>query len=73
MPYVTVLPIKGNQWKTTGGSLGFLNINWFKTLRTMERTMKVTATTPTWDAVPSSLKRWDSGPATSSRSPMIAQ
>lgn len=27
MPYVTVLPIKGSQWKTTGGSLGFLNIN----------------------------------------------
>jgi hypothetical protein len=24
IPYVTVLPMKGNQWKTTGGSFAFL-------------------------------------------------
>lgn len=30
----------GNQWKTTGGSLGFLKRSWLKTLRTTARTMK---------------------------------
>lgn len=30
----------GNQWKTSGGSLGFLKRSWLKTLRTTERTMK---------------------------------
>lgn len=72
MPYVTVLPMKGNQWKTTGGSLGFLSRICFKTLRTTERTMTPKPMTKTWDVVPSLSRCWDAGPATCWRRPMVA-
>jgi hypothetical protein len=40
MPYQTVFPMMGNQWKTTGGSFGFLNNSCFRTLRTTARRIK---------------------------------
>ena len=65
MPYVMVLPTKGNQWKTMGGSLGFLNSSCDKTLRTTETKITPKTTVPTWEAVPSWENCWDSGPARS--------
>lgn len=40
MPYATVLPITGSQWKTMGGSFGFLSSSCFKTLSTTARRRK---------------------------------
>jgi hypothetical protein len=41
IPYVTVLPMKGNQWKTTGGLFAFLNRTCDSTFTTTETEMKV--------------------------------
>ena len=40
IPYAIVLPIKGTQWKTTGGSCGFLYKACPRTLSTTDRHRK---------------------------------
>lgn len=61
MPYVTVLPMTGNQWKTTGGSLGFLNKTWWRTFRKTTAARKPASTTPIREAKESSANFWVSG------------
>ena len=41
MPYVMVLPIKGTQWKTSGGSFGLRLRSWRKTFTRMAEMMVV--------------------------------
>ncbi len=65
-----VLPIKGNQWNTSGGSLGFLNNNCRRTLTATTTSSKVAPATPTCDAVPNRENCWDAGPTRSSMSPI---
>lgn len=45
----------GNQWKTSGGSLGFLKMSWLKTLRTTVRMMKDANPTAATTASPRSV------------------
>ena len=72
MPYVIVLPIRGNQWKTIGGSLGFLKRTWCMTFKDADRNAIETTTTPICHPSPSCENRSDSGPATSWRKPIFA-
>jgi hypothetical protein len=71
MPYVMVLPITGNQWKTTGGSLEFLNTIWCRTLRKTEKKRRPANTTPTCDTTDSCDSCWDRGPEMFCRKPML--
>jgi hypothetical protein len=71
MPYVTVLPMTGSRWKTTGGSFGFLSSSWVRTLRTMASTIKEAKL----DAIRTGKEEVDvkvpNGPATSARTPIM--
>ena len=71
MPYVMVLPMTGNQWKTSGGSLGFLNSTCCRTLTKTVTDKRVATTMPICDGSPSCENCWDSGPATSCRTPIF--
>lgn len=68
-----VLPMKGTQWKTTGGSCGFLNSSWLSTLRIMASTTKATSAEPTTMPVDLLESCSDTGPARVARRPMIAE
>jgi hypothetical protein len=71
IPYVMVLPITGNQWKTTGGSLDFLSNSCFKTLSTTERRIKEAKPAATTAAVDDSEVNLPTGPETSARIPIL--
>lgn len=73
MPYVIVLPIKGNQWKTTGGSLGFLNSTCFRTLKKTEVNKRPATANPTCDTTDSFDSCWDRGPEISCTRPILTR
>ena len=72
IPYVIVLPMIGSQWKTIGGSFGFLKRTWLRTLRTTDRATNATTKAPTTSPRP----RWATasarGPFMDSRIPISA-
>ena len=71
MPYVTVLPITGNKWKTRGGSLGFMNRNCLRTLRTMARRIKEAKPAATTTGVDELEVKSPTGPVTVAKTPMV--
>jgi hypothetical protein len=73
MPYVTVLPMTGNRWKTTGGWLGFLSSSWFRTLSTTASTIKEAKPEATRTGSEELEAKLPRGPATSARTPMLCR
>lgn len=71
MPYVTVLPMIGNKWKTTGGSLGFLSSNCWRTLRTTASTRKAAKPAAIVTGVDELAVKLPIGPEISARTPML--
>jgi hypothetical protein len=67
-----VLPTKGNQWKTMGGSLGFREISWRSTFKTMLARRKAPTATPTCDASPRRPNPSARGPPKSWMRPILA-
>lgn len=73
MPYVTVLPIHGNQWKTIGGSLDFFRRTWLRTFNTTASTTNEAKPATARRGVGAFEVKLPSGPATFSRSPIAAE
>ena len=74
MPYVTVLPMKGNQEKTMGGSLGFLKRIWLATWRKTDSAMTPPSSMETWAAGLNVWNCWASGCAAKScRRPIVRE
>jgi hypothetical protein len=71
MPYVIVLPMTGNKWKTTGGSLGFLSSNCWRTLRTTASTRKAAKPAAMVTGVDELAVKLPIGPEISARTPML--
>jgi hypothetical protein len=63
--------MKGNQWKTTGGSWGFLNKSCRNTLITTLRTMNDSNAVPTSPETGSVEHRSQNEPRKSARKPML--
>ena len=63
----------GNQWKTTGGSLGFLNSSWFRTFITTDKKIKEATAVATRTGVEVEAAKAANGPAISAENPMIAR
>lgn len=73
MPYVMVLPSTGNQWNTTGGSLGFLSSSCFNTLRTMASRIKEAKPEATSTGKDELEVKSPNGPAMSARTPILCR
>lgn len=63
--------MKGTQWKTRGGSLGFLKSSWRKTLSITARTQKVANPAATMTPVDLLESCSPKGPAIAARSPIF--
>lgn len=66
-----VLPMKGTQWKTRGGSSGVLKSSWRKTLSITARTQKVANAAATMTPVDLLESCCPNGPAIAASSPIL--
>ncbi len=65
-----VLPMKGIQWKTIGGSAGLLTNNWWRTLPTIATTRNERKAAPKKTAVDSVLSRLRNGSVSRVKKPI---
>jgi len=71
MPYVTVLPMKGIQWKTTGGSVGFLDKSCLRTFETMASTANEASVDVIQTAVEAPNRETSAAPTISASIPIL--